>query len=33
MNTNNRGLSTMAIAQMERMIDDMAWISPSRALD
>ena len=27
MNTNNRGLSTMATGQMERMIDDMAWIT------
>jgi len=27
MNTNNRGLSTMAAGQMERMIDDMAWIT------
>jgi hypothetical protein len=27
MNTNNRGLSTMANGQLERMIDDFAWIT------
>jgi len=27
MNTNNLGLSTMATGQMERMIDDAAWIT------
>jgi hypothetical protein len=27
MNTNNRGLSTMANGQLERMIDDAAWIT------
>src|SRR5208337_4806287 len=27
MNTNNRGLSTMANGQLERMIDDAAWLT------
>ena len=27
MSTNNRGLSTVANGQLERMIDDAAWIT------
>jgi hypothetical protein len=29
MNTNNRGLSTVANGQLERMIDDAAWLTYS----